>query len=65
MIKEYEQSTFDPKKASSKEEILRKDSWNLEKKIIILINSLDAPEGGTYVDTLSGGEKRRVACAVH
>ncbi|MGA7719959.1 MAG: ABC-F family ATP-binding cassette domain-containing protein [Ignavibacteriaceae bacterium] len=62
LIKEYEQTPFDsPKKHHLEETILRKDSWNLEKRISILINSLDAPEGSRYVDVLSGGEKRRVA----
>jgi len=62
LIKEYEQTPFDsPKKHHLEETILRKDSWNLEKRINILINSLNAPEGSKYVNVLSGGEKRRVA----
>jgi ATP-binding cassette subfamily F protein uup len=62
MIKEYEQMPYDsPKKHHLEETILRKDSWNLEKRINILIDSLDAPAGSRYVDVLSGGEKRRVA----
>jgi ATP-binding cassette subfamily F protein uup len=62
LMKEYEQTPFDsPKKHHLEEAILRKDSWNLEKRINILINSLDAPDGSKYVEVLSGGEKRRVA----
>jgi ATP-binding cassette subfamily F protein uup len=62
LIKEYEQTPFDsPKKHHLEETILMNDSWNLEKRINILINSLDAPESSRYVDVLSGGEKRRVA----
>ncbi|MDR3626331.1 MAG: ABC-F family ATP-binding cassette domain-containing protein [Ignavibacteriaceae bacterium] len=62
LIKEYEETPFDsPKKHHLEETILRKDSWSLEKRINILINSLNAPEGDREVHNLSGGEKRRVA----
>jgi ATP-binding cassette subfamily F protein uup len=62
LIKEYEQTPFDSSHKHHLEEmILRKNSWNLEKRINILINSLSAPESNKYVDVLSGGEKRRVA----
>ncbi len=62
LIKEYEQMPFDsPKKHHLEEKILRMDSWNLEKRINILIQSLDAPEGNRNISNLSGGEKRRVA----
>ena len=62
LIKEYEQTSFDsPKKHHLEETILRLDSWNLDKRINILINSLNAPDGARDVSTLSGGEKRRVA----
>ena len=43
------------------ETILRMDSWNLEKRIDILANSLDAPDIKREISDLSGGEKRRVA----
>lgn len=62
LIKQYEETPFD---ASNKhyleEKILQLDSWNLEKRINILIDSLDAPESDRDITTLSGGEKRRVA----
>jgi len=62
LIAEYDQTPFDsPKKHHLEETILRKDSWNLEKRINILINSLNAPGGIRYINVLSGGEKRRVA----
>ncbi|HKI79963.1 MAG TPA: ABC-F family ATP-binding cassette domain-containing protein [Ignavibacteriaceae bacterium] len=62
LIKEYERTPFDaPNKHHLEETILQKDSWNLEKRINVLIRSLDAPEAERNIITLSGGEKRRVA----
>ena len=62
LIKEYELMRFDsPKKHHLEEIILRMDSWNLDKRINILIQSLSAPEGSREISNLSGGEKRRVA----
>ena len=62
LIKEYEMTPFDaPNKHHLEEMVLRMDSWNLEKRINILIRSLNAPEGNRKISTLSGGEKRRVA----
>ena len=62
LIKEYEMTPFDaPNKHHLEEMVLRMDSWNLEKRINILIRSLNAPEGNRNISTLSGGEKRRVA----
>lgn len=62
LIKEYENTKFDSaNKHLIEEKILRLDSWNLDKRINILIDSLDAPASDRDVNTLSGGEKRRVA----
>ena len=62
LIKEYEHTLFDsPKKHILEETILRMDSWNLEKRINILIQSLNAPDIERDISSLSGGEKRRVA----
>jgi len=62
LIKEYENTSFDAaNKHHLEENILRLDSWNLEKRINILIDSLDAPAADRDIRTLSGGEKRRVA----
>ncbi|HSL88012.1 MAG TPA: ABC-F family ATP-binding cassette domain-containing protein [Ignavibacteriaceae bacterium] len=62
LIKEYENTPFDaPNKHHLEETILRMDSWNLEKRINILIRSLNAPDGNRKISALSGGEKRRVA----
>jgi ATP-binding cassette subfamily F protein uup len=62
LIKEYEITPFDASnKHHLEEKILQLDSWNLDKRINILINSLDAPNPDRDIKTLSGGEKRRVA----
>ncbi len=62
LIKEYENTPFDAsQKHHLEEKILRLDSWNLDKRINMLINSLDAPASDRDINTLSGGEKRRVA----
>jgi len=62
LINQYEHTPFDsPIKHNLEEKILRLDSWNLDKRINILINSLDAPNGEREILSLSGGEKRRVA----
>ncbi len=62
LIKEYENTPFDAsQKHYLEEKILRLDSWNLEKRIKMLIDSLDAPAADRDINTLSGGEKRRVA----
>jgi ATP-binding cassette subfamily F protein uup len=62
LIYEYENIPFDSsKKHLLEEKILQLDSWNLEKRINMLIDSLDAPNSERNITSLSGGEKRRVA----
>lgn len=62
LIKKYENTSFDAaNKHHLEEKILQLDSWNLDKRINILIDSLDAPDAERDIKTLSGGEKRRVA----
>lgn len=62
LIKEYETTSFDsPEKHILEEKILLSDGWNLERKIHLLIKSLHAPDAEREIETLSGGEKRRVA----
>lgn len=62
LINEYESTPFDSlNKHRLEETILRMDSWNLEKRINILIRSLNAPDISREISSLSGGEKRRVA----
>lgn len=62
LIHMYEQTSFDSQdKHILEERILRLDSWNLEKRINVLVKSLNAPEISRSILNLSGGEKRRVA----
>ncbi|MFC2103287.1 ABC-F family ATP-binding cassette domain-containing protein [Bacteroidota bacterium] len=62
LIIEYENTPFDlPQKQKLETELLRLDSWHLEKRIDVLIRSLNAPQGNRKISTLSGGEKRRTA----
>lgn len=62
LIKEYEEMHYEsPKKHHLEQRILQLDSWNLEKRIALLIQSLNVPDGKRNIETLSGGEKRRVA----
>lgn len=43
------------------EEIARVDGWDIDRKINLLMASLDAPDPERIVSSLSGGEKRRTA----
>jgi len=62
LISEYENLPYNsPKRNLLEEKIYSLEGWNLEKKIKQLIQSLDAPSAEREIDTLSGGEKRRVA----
>jgi ATP-binding cassette subfamily F protein uup len=62
LIKKYENTSFNAaNKHHLEEKILQLDSWNLDKRIKMLIDSLDAPDAERDIKTLSGGEKRRVA----
>lgn len=62
LLKEYEETPFDSdQKHKLEHKIIELDSWNLEKRINILIDSLNAPKSDRVISTLSGGEKRRVA----
>jgi len=61
-IRDYETSPADSARSA---ELLAKiehaDGWNIEHRIKSLITHLHAPDEGRLVDSLSGGEKRRVA----
>lgn len=62
LIHQYEQTSFgSPNKHILEEMILQMDSWNLEKRINVLVKSLNAPDRERDIFNLSGGEKRRVA----
>ncbi|MCF8261880.1 MAG: ATP-binding cassette domain-containing protein [Melioribacteraceae bacterium] len=62
LLKEYEKTPYDSnKKHILEEELIRKDSWNLDKRIDYLIKILGTPEKENAIVNLSGGEKRRIA----
>jgi ABC transport system ATP-binding/permease protein len=62
LLREYETTLFDsPNKHVLEEKILRTDGWHLERNINLMIESLHAPSAERKINTLSGGEKRRVA----
>lgn len=49
--------------AKVQEQIDHLDAWDYERKIEIAMDALRCPDGNAQVDSLSGGEKRRVALA--
>ena len=62
LLKEYEELPHDSSQRHILEEqILRLEGWDLERKIDLLLKSLNAPAAEREITTLSGGEKRRVA----
>ena len=62
LLREYETTPFDsPNKHVLEEKILQTDGWHLERNINLMIESLHAPSAERKINTLSGGEKRRVA----
>src|SRR5947209_1398532 len=62
LIAEYERLPGDSAlSATLLDQIGEADGWNLEHRIKSLLTNLHAPESDRVVDTLSGGEKRRVA----
>ncbi|MBU1095131.1 MAG: ATP-binding cassette domain-containing protein [Bacteroidetes bacterium] len=62
LLREYEVLPFDSEQRHVLEEKINKlDGWNLDKRIDLLLKSLDAPDISKEIILLSGGEKRRVA----
>lgn len=49
------------RQAELQEKIDYSDGWNIDHKLERAMDALRCPEGGTRVDILSGGERRRVA----
>jgi ATP-binding cassette subfamily F protein uup len=62
IIREYESlPAISEKRHILEEQIHHRDGWNLENRIETAMHSLNVPEKHRAIDTLSGGEKRRVA----
>jgi ABC transport system ATP-binding/permease protein len=49
--------------AELEERIVALDGWSVERRIETALSHLNCPESGRRIDSLSGGEKRRVAMA--
>jgi ABC transport system ATP-binding/permease protein len=62
IIREYELlSPVSERRHILEGQIHNRDGWNLENRIETAMHSLNVPEKHRTIDTLSGGEKRRVA----
>ncbi len=62
ILREYESLHYtSERKHVLEEQIHHRDGWNLENRIETVMHSLNAPEKNRSINTLSGGEKRRVA----
>lgn len=62
ILREYESLPYDSERHHALEEhIHRLDGWNLQNRIEAAMQSLNVPPKERTIDTLSGGEKRRVA----
>ena len=62
MAEDYTDELMD-KMSKLQEEIDAADGWDIDSKIEMALEALRCPPGDWKVDTLSGGEKRRVALA--
>ena len=62
LIHEFETLPVDSKRHDTLEErIMTLDGWNLDHRIKTAMSHLGVPDAERRIDTLSGGEKRRVA----
>ena len=62
IIREYESlPPTSERRHILEEQIHHRDGWNLENRIETAMHSLNVPEKNRAIETLSGGEKRRVA----
>jgi ABC transport system ATP-binding/permease protein len=61
-LREYESLPYTSERRHLlEEEIHHRDGWNLENRIQTAMHSLNVPERSRSIQSLSGGEKRRVA----
>ena len=62
LIAEFESLPLDSKRHQELEDrIQRLEGWTLDRRIEMAMSHLNCPAGDRRIDTLSGGEKRRVA----
>jgi ABC transport system ATP-binding/permease protein len=63
-IAEFEGLPAESKRhAALEERIVALDGWSVERRIETALSHLNCPDAGRRIDSLSGGEKRRVAMA--
>jgi len=64
LIAEFESLPAESKRHETLEHrIATLDGWSLDQRIETVMSHLDCPPGGRSIDSLSGGEQRRVAVA--
>jgi len=64
LIKEFESLPHDSRRHEYLEQrIMVLDGWTVDRRIEIAIEHLNCPKGDRRIESLSGGEKRRVAMA--
>ena len=64
LITEFEGLPHDSKRhAELEQRIMTLDGWTVDRRIEIALAHLNCPDGGRRIESLSGGEKRRVAMA--
>ena len=62
LIAEFESLPHDSKRHEEVEHRIQTlDGWTLDRRIEVAMSHLNCPAGGRRIDSLSGGEKRRVA----
>ncbi len=62
LIAEFESLPHDSKRHQELEERIQSlEGWTLDRRIEVAMSHLNCPDGARRIDTLSGGEKRRVA----
>lgn len=64
LIAEFESLPHDSKRHEELEQrIAALDGWTVDRRIAVAMSHLNCPDGGRRIESLSGGEKRRVAMA--
>jgi len=62
LLNEYESLPYDSSRKHEVEtKIIHSDGWNLDRRVNLIMHSLNAPAPDKKISLLSGGEKRRVA----
>ena len=62
-VSDDEMSKLLERQGAVQEKLDAVDAWDLDSRLEMAMDALRCPPGDTSVSVLSGGEKRRVACA--